>query len=241
MLKLKKAIVIGATSGLGRCLAGMLVKDKYLVGITGRRRQLLEEIKKEAPGSYLIKAFDVADTKNSVKNIEELVARLGGLDLLIISAGTGDLNAELDFEIEKNTIETNVLGFCAITDWALKFFEKQKNGHLAAITSIAGERGSRSAPAYNASKAFQISYMEAMRQRVHHSKLPIYITDIRPGLVNTPMAKGDGQFWVAPVEKASKQIYDAIKKKKKVAYVTKRWAWVAAILKLMPDKVYERL
>jgi short-subunit dehydrogenase len=101
------------------------------------------------------------------------------------------------------------------------------------ISSIAGLRGNKDAPAYNATKAYQINYTEAMRQKVHSLKLPITITDIRPGFVDTDMAKGDGKFWVSTVGKAGEQIIKAINAKRKVVYVTKRWRLIAIILHLL--------
>lgn len=153
----------------------------------------------------------------------------------------GDINDKLDFEIEIRTIETNVIGWTFISDWAFNYFEKQKHGHLTAISSIAGLRGSRQSTSYNATKAYQINYLEGLRQKAARLKEPIFITDIRPGLVNTEMAKGDGLFWVMPVDKTALQIYKAIKKKKKIAYVTKRWKLIAAILKRIPGLIYDRI
>ena len=207
---MKKAIVIGATSGIGNELAKILVQNNYKVGITGRRENLLYNLKKSNPEKYILKTFDVTKIEEIPTILEKLVDELGGLDLLILSSGTGDLNPNLDFEIEKRTIETNVLGFTCISDWTFNFFEKQKFGHLVAISSIGGIRGSRQAPAYNATKAFQINYLEGLRQKSANLKLPITVTDIRPGLVNTEMAKGDGLFWVALVKKAAHQNYNSI-------------------------------
>jgi short-subunit dehydrogenase len=161
--------------------------------------------------------------------------------LLIISSGTGDLNEKLDFEIEKRTIETNVTGFTCIANWTYNYFENQKSGHLVAISSVGGLRGSRIAPAYNATKAYQINYLEGLRQKAKKLNEPIFVTDVRPGFVDTDMAKGEGQFWVATVDKATQQIFDAIKQKKKIVYVTKRWRLIATILKRIPSTIYDRM
>jgi short-subunit dehydrogenase len=238
---MKKAIIIGATSGIGKGLAKLLSDNNYVVGIMGRRTELLEKLKSEKPNSYFIKTFDVTDIKIAVEKLDELKTELGGLDLLIISSGTGDLNDNLDFEIEKRTIDTNVLGFTCIANWAFNLFEKQKFGHLVAISSVGGFRGSRQAPSYNATKAFQINYLEALRQKASKLKQPIFVTDIRPGFVDTDMAKGEGQFWVATVDKATRQIFDAINGKKKIVYVTKRWLLIAIILKRIPRPIYDRM
>ena len=97
---MKKAIVIGATSGIGKALADLLVENGYFVGITGRRVNLLEEIKTTKPNSFFIKPFDIRETQNTSQYLNDLTRELGGLDVLIISSGTGDLNEKLDFEIE---------------------------------------------------------------------------------------------------------------------------------------------
>lgn len=238
---MKKAIIVGATSGIGKELARLLVANNYIAAITGRRTELLENLKSEKPDSFIVASFDVTDTKISVEKLDELTTRLGGLDLLIYCSGTGDINHDLEFDIEERTIDTNVLGFTCIAGWAVKYFEKQKYGHLCAISSIGGLRGSRQAPSYNASKAYQINYLEGLRQKVTKLNEQIVITDIRPGLMDTEMAKGEGMFWVMPAEKTARQIFEAIKKKRKIAYVTKRWRFIAMILKLIPGFIYERM
>ncbi|MBI5021702.1 MAG: SDR family NAD(P)-dependent oxidoreductase [Ignavibacteriales bacterium] len=238
---MNNAIIIGATSGIGKGLAKLLVDNGYKVGISGRRSELLDELKKRNPNSFVTKTFDITDTDLVVENLEELTSEMGGLDLLILCAGTGDLNENLDFEIEKRTIDTNVVGFTCIADWTFKFFEKQEYGHLVAISSIGGLRGSRQAPSYNATKAYQINYLEGLRQKTANLKKPIFIIDIRPGLVDTEMAKGDGLFWVMPAQKTVSQIFNAVKKRRKIVYVTKRWRIIASILKLIPRPIYDRM
>ncbi len=237
---MKKAIIIGATSGIGNELAKTLVNNGYKVGITGRRKFELQKLQKSNPENYEISSFDCTIENNSEK-LSELTEEIGGLDLLILSSGTGDLNEELDFEIENKTNLLNVNAFTEIVDWTFNYFQKQGKGHLVAISSIAGIRGSRIAPAYNASKAYQINYLEGLRQKATKIKKPIYVSDIRPGFVDTDMAKGEGQFWVATKEKAARQIFGIIKKKKGIGYVTKRWRIIAKVLKMLPNGIYKRM
>jgi len=238
---MKKAIIVGASSGMGRSLAKLMVENDYLVGITGRRTELLREIKAERPESYKIKTFDITQTQTIIQQLEELTHELGGLDILIICSGTGDLNEKLVFELEKKTIDTNISGFTAIADWTFNYFVAQKQGHFVAISSIAGLLGNSVAPAYSASKAYQINYLEGLRIKAAKSALPLFITDIRPGFVNTPMAKGQGVFWMASADKAALQIFKAIQKKRKVAYITKRWVLIALLFKSLPVRLLEKL
>jgi short-subunit dehydrogenase len=200
----------------------------------------LEKLQKSNLDNYVISSFDCTNVNNSEK-LDELTSLIDGLDLLILSSGTGDLNENLDFKIENKTNSLNVNAFTEIVDWAFNYFEKQGKGHLVAISSIAGLRGSRISPAYNASKAYQINYLEGLRQKATKTKKPIYITDIIPGFVDTDMAKGEGKFWVASKEKATQQIFEIIKRKKNIGYVTKRWWIVAKLLSWIPNGIYKKM
>lgn len=238
---MKKIIIIGASSGIGKELARMYAKEGFKVGITGRRENLLEELKQESPQHYFIKVLDTKDSSLLAERLDALVSETGGMDICIISSGTGDLNDDLNFSVEKNTIDTNVTGFTCAADWAYNYFVKRKSGHLAVISSVGGLRGSRQAPAYNASKSYQINYLEGLRQKSAFLKLPVFVTDLRPGFVKTDMAKGEGQFWVADVNKAAENIITAIGKKKKVVYITRRWRLIGILLKILPGFIYEKL
>ncbi len=238
---MKKAIIIGATSGIGKSLSELLIREGYEVGVTGRREELFQSIKTQEISRLVYKKMDVQDLSTLEPICNELVSQLCGLDLLIISAGIGDENKNLNFDVEHNVIKTNVQGFTCIADWAIRYFKEQGYGHLVNISSIAGIRGNGIAPSYNATKAYQINYLEGLRINVKEYGSSITITDARPGFVDTAMAKGEGLFWVAPVQKAAEQIFEAIKHKKTVVYVTKRWRLIGRILKIIPFSILKRL
>lgn len=238
---MKKIIIIGATSGIGRGLAEEYVREGHIVGITGRRENRLKEICSQGKDKLFYQICDVAHTQTTLSCLETLVQEMGGMDMLIICAGTGELNPELSYQLEEPTLLTNVIGFTNIADWGFRYFEQQMSGHLVTITSVGGIRGSGISPAYNASKAYQINYMEGLRQKASKYSYPIYTTDIRPGFVDTAMAKGEGLFWVTPVDKAVKQIKKAISRKKKVAFISKRWKYVAILLRPLPSTIYCRM
>lgn len=162
------------------------------------------------------------------------------MDLVIVCSGIGELNPLLDFNIEYPTLLTNVVGWTYVVDAFYNILVHQGFGHLVAITSIGGLRGELQAPAYSASKAYQINYMEALRKRAYKDG-GVCVTDIRPGLVNTRMAKGENLFWVMPLEKVVTQITKAIQHKKTKAYVTKRWHILAIINKNLPYNIFKRM
>lgn len=101
---MKRAIVIGATSGIGRALAERLAAEGYRVGVTGRREALLEELAASRPGSFCYAAADIMDPAAACAALERLAGELGGMDLCVVSAGTGDLNPGLDYALEEPAI-----------------------------------------------------------------------------------------------------------------------------------------
>jgi short-subunit dehydrogenase len=238
---MKKAIVIGASSGIGRELAKILSENGYTVGLMARRSHLLNELRNEIKGEVHVQEIDAADTGTAMGILASFIEKMGGTNLVVISAGTGDINDDLNWHIENETIRTNVNGFAALANVAIHHFIENGCGHLVGISSIAALRGGRVSPAYNASKAFESNYMEGLRQKIRGLRLPITITDIKPGFVKTALAKGEGIFWAAPAEKAAMQIYDAIKRKQSNAYITRRWRFIAWLLKAIPARIYERL
>ena len=237
---MKKVIIIGATSGIGRELAKLFAANNFLVGITGRREVLHDESQKEFSKNIFTECFDVTGNQN-IHCLESLINKLGGLDILIYNSGFGDTSKTLDWEIEKQTTQINVNGFVEIVTHAFNYFSNQGHGQIVATSSIASNRGNSWAPAYSASKAFMSNYMEGLHMKAFRGKLNIAITDIQPGFVKTKMAKGNGQFWVVPVKKAVSQIYTAIEKKKRRAYISKRWWLIATIMNLLPYWIYKRI
>ncbi|NOR28630.1 MAG: SDR family NAD(P)-dependent oxidoreductase [Lutibacter sp.] len=233
---MRNALIFGATSGIGKELAKLLVEDGYKVVITGRREQLLNEIRETNPANYIVKVHDVTNLDSCETLFEALKTALKTIDLIVFSSGVGDPNYKLEWEKELPTLQTNIIAATKIYGLAYNLFREQGFGHLVGISSIASIRGNRHVPAYFASKAFQVNYLESLWMKGKRSKAKIYVTDIRPGFIDTSMAIGN-TFWMSTTEKATKQIYTAIKKKKKKAYITKRWNLVAILLRIAPSSL----
>jgi len=236
---MKNALIIGATSGIGKELAKLLVADNYKVVITGRRKKLLQEIKKLNPSNYIIKVHDVTNIDSCETLFKEVKEELATIDLIVYSSGVGEPNYKLEWEVELPTLQTNIIAATKIYGLAYNLCRKQGFGHLVGISSIASIRGNRHVPAYFASKAFQANYLESLWLKGKRSKSNIVVTDIQPGFVDTSMALGK-TFWMSTTEKATKQIYTAIKRKKKKAYITKRWRLIAIILKIVPSSLLHK-
>ena len=234
-------VIIGATSGIGKALFMKYANLDNRIGIVGRRANLLDELCLEYPSKTITAKADITNLEEIEQAIHALHKELEYIDLAIVCSGTGDINATLEYNVERLTIDTNITAWTYVINLFYHIFVQQGHGHLVAITSAGGLRGEPMAPAYSASKAYQINYMEALRKKAYKSGSQIYVTDIRPGLVNTAMAKGEGLFWVMPVEKVANQIITAIHKNKYKVYVTKRWHILAIINKNLPFALYKRM
>ena len=231
-------VIIGATSGIGKALFEKYANGANRIGIIGRRTHLLDELHQKYPSKTIPTQADITHLEEIEQAIHTLHDVLGKIDLAIVCAGIGEINTTLDYAVERPTIDTNVVGWTFVIDMLYHIFEQQGHGHLVAITSVGGLRGEPMAPAYSATKAYQINYMEALRKKTFKNGRHITVTDIRPGLVDTAMAKGEGLFWVMPVEKVAGQIIVAIRKQKSIAYVTRRWHVLAVINKFLPECLY---
>ncbi len=235
----KKVVITGATSGIGRELAIQLSRKDCILGLTGRRNHLLEELAEELPAKTYIRQMDVSRPEQAQQQMEELVEAMGGLDIIVLNAGVSTLSREFEWESERQLIDTNVTGFCALLNTAFHHFSKQQSGHIVGISSIASLVPNPGSMGYNASKAFISNYLQGLRMRIKKNGLPIYVTDILPGYIHTPMTENNkGMFWVSTVEKATHQIVAAIEKRKFKAYITRRWFWVALLVRNIPHRFW---
>ena len=222
-------VIIGATSGIGKALFEKYANENNRIGIIGRRAHLLDELFQKYPSKTIPAKADITNLEEIEQTINTLHKELEHIDIAIVCSGVGDINVTLDYAVERPAIDTNVVGWTFTIDMFYHIFEQQGRGYLVAVTSPGRLRGEPMAPAYTTTKAYQINHMEALRKKAFKKGGNIVVTDIRPGLVDTGMAKGEGLFWVMPVKKVASQIIAAIKKKKSKAYVTRRWHILAII------------
>ncbi len=134
-------IIIGATSGIGRALFEKYVVDGNCIGIVGRRTHLLDELRQEHPDTIITATADITKQDEIARAIDDLSAELKDIDLAIVCSGTGNINATLDYVVERPTIDTNITGWTFVIDTLYHIFEQQGHGHLVAITSVGGLRG----------------------------------------------------------------------------------------------------
>ena len=236
MDKAKRAIVIGASSGIGREVAQLLMKDGWTVGVAARREERLKE-----SGAAAWLQIDVTQD-NATERLRQLIAALGGMDLFFYASGIGKQNRELCEDIELATMQTNALGFTRMIGEAYRYFAEQGSGHIAAISSIAGTKGLGPAPSYSATKAMQNVYLQALEQQAHARGLNIRFTDIRPGFVDTALLSGDFHYpMMLKPEAVARSIVKAIKRHRHICVIDWKYRLLTALWRWIPRCVWRRM
>jgi short-subunit dehydrogenase len=234
------AVIVGASSGIGEALARELNREGWRLGLLARRLDRLEALRETLSPETVVRRIDVTQ-RDAPAIFEQVLQELGGIDLVIISAGTGHANRDLNWELDADTLNVNVLGFVAIAQAAMRHFLWRRRWHLVGISSVGALRGNAPAAAYSGSKAFQSVYLDGLRDLARQSGYPIAVTEVQPGFVDTAMMKPERPLpplvrWllVSSPETAARQILRAVRKRAKHAYITRRYAVVALFLKLLP-------
>lgn len=241
VLMTRKAIIIGATSGIGKSLAFELHKRGYTIGITGRRKGRLEKIRAQLRSRVHTQFMDVTDIRGTYTQLRELMEEMGGMDLIVLNAGVAGFR-DYSWASEERIIDVNVRGFSALANFAFDYFEQRGQGHIVGMSSVASLFGYGLSATYNASKAFVSIYLQGYRQRANHSEADITITDIKAGFVNSEMTTDKkGMFWVADTETATRQIANTIEGRRNHAYITRRWRLVAWLIKIIPNWIFDRI
>lgn len=242
---MKRAIVIGASSGIGREVARLLMSEGWKVGVAARREAMLSDLGAAATARIDVTADD------ATQRLQQLIADLGGMDIFFYASGIGHQNCQLREDIELSTMQTNALGFTRMIGEAYRYFAaRQEQGgkeaaawaHIAAITSIAGTKGLGPAPAYSATKAMQNVYLQALEQQARQRGLRIRFTDIRPGFVDTALLAGDFRYpMMLRPESVARDIVSAINSHAHIRVIDWRYRLLTAFWRRIPRFIWRRL
>ncbi len=236
---IKKAIVVGASSGIGASIARQLLAEGAEVAIVGRRQAQLEEV---SAGKMRTYAHDVENTVEIVPLWERIVADLGGVDTVVYAAGVMPSidEHEYDFAKDQQMVAVNLLGAMAWLGLAAARFEAAKAGNVVGISSIAGERGRRGNPAYCTSKAALSTYLESLRNRC--SRYGVNVVTVKPGFVDTAMTGGKKLPLIISPERAADESIALVKRGNSASgFVPGIWALIALVVRLLPSFVFRRL
>lgn len=232
-------VIMGASSGFGMELASFYITNGHKVACASRR---LVNIADADSQNYISASIDI-NSPGAPEQLQKLIAQLGGMDLYIHVSGIGYDNASLNPQREADIATTNCAGFSKMISTAFNWFaEHNQTGQIAAISSVAGTKAIANMEAYCASKRYDWTYLDGLRQRARINKLPITITDIRPGWTRTPLLKSNQSYpLLMNVQKASLLIIQAIKHKKKIAYINRRWHLLCLCWSITPDKLLQKI
>lgn len=244
----RRALVVGASSGMGAAIVRQLASEGFQVAALARRGPELRELAAECRvscestgGAVHVHEHDVTDTAAIPELFEEIVRELGGLDLAVYAAGIMPPvePGEYDTARDLTVLDVNLNGCIAWCNEVARLFQTQREGTLVGISSIAGVRGRRANPVYGTSKAAMDHYLEALRNRL--AVVGAHVCTIEPGFVDTPMTEGLGLKGAISATSAATQILRAARRGVNTRYVPRKWELVALIVRHIPSVVFKRL
>ena len=226
---------------MGMEVAKLLLDEGCRLGVAARREDRLQALKQLAPDRVEVQAIDVT-ADDATSRLRALIDRLGGMDLFFYASGIGKQNRTLTPDIELNTVNTNGMGFTRMIGEAYRYFAERGEGHIVAITSIAGTKGLGPAPSYSATKAFQNVYLQSLEQQANARNLKIRFTDIRPGFVDTDLLAGNIRYpMMLKPEKVARQIVSAIHSHRHIKVIDWRYAVLTALWRRLPRSLWRHL
>ena len=243
-----RAIIIGATSGIGREVARSLAQRGVVLGIAGRRAERLEELVAEFGSERIFTAVMDVREESATEALDTLIRKVGAPNLLLYASGIGKQNPELNEEIECQTVLTNSLGMVRIVDHFLNYVKREPRynakhkAHIAVITSVAGTMGMGSAPAYSATKSMQSSYLVALSQHARMERMPAIFSDIRPGFVATEILNPEKRYpMLISVERAAEHILRGLRHRRRIITFDWRFKLLTLFWRLIPRCFWERI
>jgi short-subunit dehydrogenase len=243
----RRGLIIGASDGLGAALARKLSSEGYSLALLARSQEKLESLCREInAGRGIARAYphNVVEYGRVPSLLREIVADLGGLDLVIYVASVNLPPGGMDkynFENDRQMIEVNLIGAMAWLTPVAELFQAAGAGQIVGISSVAGDRGRVGNPGYNTSKAGLTTYLEALRNRL--TRRGVHVLTVKPGFMKTEMLKaaaGPTPFAIEPATAAG-HIVNAIKKRKQVIYTAPLWRWIMLVIQHIPSIIFRRL
>jgi NAD(P)-dependent dehydrogenase (short-subunit alcohol dehydrogenase family) len=244
----RRALVVGASSGIGAAIVRQLVHEGYRVVALARRRAELDELveicapaARASGGSVSARAHDVRDFDAIPALFEGAARELGGLHLLVYAAGVMPEIGRDEYDTAKDLeqVAVNLEGCIAWCNEAAKLFRTQRSGTILGISSIAGDRGRKGNPVYGTTKAAMNTYLEALRNRLAESG--VHVCTVKPGFVDTVMTRGKKTFWLISAEEAARLALNAARGRANVRYVPRRWWLVGTVIRAIPSFLFRHL
>jgi len=242
---MRKVMILGGASAIAQATARLFAGDGASLFLTDldeeKLKMVADDLRARGATKVEVRAVDANDLDRHEETLRAADEALGGLDAAFIAYGTlPDQRAcEQSWDLTFKEFSTNGLSLISYL-WHLgNYFEKKRSGCIAAITSVAGDRGRQSNYCYGAAKGAASIYLGGLRHHLY--KCGVKVVTIKPGFVDTPMTKDykKGLLWAKP-ETVARGIYKAMKKGRGVAYLPPFWRLIMLIIRNLPDFVFNR-
>ena len=240
----RRALVVGASSGMGAAIVRQLASEGYAVAAVARRQQELENLSQEATGAG--KVLPIVHDVNRIDEVpalfEKVIEDLGGLDFYVYAAGVmPDVEPE-EYDTEKDLwmVDVNLSGFIAWTNPVARYFHSQRSGTIVGIGSIAGDRGRKGAPVYGATKAAMETLLESLRNRL--AERAVRVVTVKPGMIETPMTEHlDKLMMPVSAKRAAKDILKVSRGKLwNTRHIPLRWLPVSLVIRSIPSFLFRK-
>lgn len=237
-------LILGAGSDIAIATARIFAKDKHDIILAGRDVQSLDAFRRDLEIRYKIKAeaiaFDALDF-GSHRSFFENLSTKPSVTICIFGYLGDQSKAEIDWVEAERIISTNFTGAASILNVIAQYYQNQKNGVIAGISSVAGERGRQSNYFYGSAKAGFTAYLAGLRNRMF--KYNVHVTTINPGFVYTKMT---ADFKLPPLltatpEQVAVAIKKAITRKRNTTYVKWFWRWIMLLIKMIPEPLFKKM
>jgi len=245
----RRAILVGSSGGIGSALAHKLAGEGYTLALLDRNIELSQAISNQINEKYnetraLSYQHDVTDYNTVPALLRRIVADLGGLDLFVYVAGAIYFPGidEFNFEEDRKMVEVNLLGAMAWMSRVAPLFQSMKSGQIVGVSSVAGDRGRVGNPGYNTSKAGLTTYLESLRNRL--TRHGVNVITVKPGMVKTDMLtlpNAPRPVLAVTPQQAAEGVWNAIRKRKQVVYVSGIWRWVMLVIRHIPSVIFRRM
>ena len=245
---MKTAIIIGATSGIGRALAVKMAKEGWTLGIAGRRGERLEALAAEFPDSTIhTQVLDVTKP-DAPEALDALLLKTGAPDLYIHVSGVGHQNRALEESLEIQTMDTNCTGMVRMVTHFVNYVKSSQaysaahKAHIGVITSVSAVKGMGTAASYSSSKIMQAAYLSALSQLARMEKWPVRFSDIRPGFVDTDLLDKSKKYpMMLTAEKTADYILKGLRRKRRMIIFSWPFSLITFFWRLLPRPLWERM
>ncbi len=243
---MNSVLIIGATSAIAQSTAKLYADNNcklYLLARDNEKLKIIsDDLNTRGAKAVQFALLDMNDLEQHERVIQAVSDFLGHIDLALLAYGTlpdQSLCEENPSHLQ-HALQTNANSTIVFISQLARIFETQKDGTLAIITSVAGDRGRQSNYVYGAAKAAVSTYLSGLRNSLYQSG--VNVLDIRPGFVDTPMTAQfkKGLLWAQP-ETIANGIVKAVQKRKSVVYLPFFWRPVMWLICRIPEPIFKRL